>query len=735
MKPKPKEQLIANALDSKNSHLFHMRWITFSVLVINLFVIVTISTSLRSSRHQYEQRTSIAAQSLAQILDKNVAAEIDKIELILLTAADEFESRTRIGNIDENQFNTFLTRQQVRLNSIESLRIADEEGQIRYGNSASPTKINISDRRYFIRPRDNPDAGLSISNPVVSRISKKWVLPLSLRLNKPDGSFAGVVYANIELAFFSRIFSVINVGPNGGISLRDDQMGIIARYPTPKDISSIIGNNTLSPELRKLFESGNISGTFFTPTSWDNVAKVVSYRKIADYPLYVNVGIATEDYLSGWWKETLIILALSAIFFFLTLFSARLIYRYMIALEKTADALRESREGLEQKVEERTSQLGLANKALQEGHSRLITVLNSIDAIVYVADMETYELLFINEYIKSRFEYILGKKCWQTLYPGQDGPCEFCTNSKLIGPDGKPTGVYRWEYQSSTHEKWYDCRDRAILWIDGKLKRFQIATDITEYRRVEAEKAGIEAQNWQLQKAESLGRMAGAIAHHFNNQLQVVLGNLEIAMADLSSENSPNYLTDAIYAAHKAVEVSSLMLTYLGQIPGRHQPLDLSEVCRRSLPLLVAAAPKDMLFKTDFPSSGPVIRADSNQMQQVLTNLVTNAWEAANENEGSIGLSIKTVFLADIPSSHRFPFDWHPEDIIYACLEISDTGSGISNKDIEKIFDPFFTTKFVGRGLGLSVVIGIVKTHGGGVTVESSPDSGSVFRVYVPVST
>ncbi len=116
-------------------------------------------------------------------------------------------------------------------------------------------------------------------------------------------------------------------------------------------------------------------------------------------------------------------------------------------------------------------------------------------------------------------------------------------------------------------------------------------------------------------------------------------------------------------------------------------------------------------------------------------DLVTNAWEAVGENNGTIRLTVETVSLTDIPALKRFPIDWQLKESVYACLEVADTGCGITNTDIEKLFDPFFTTKFTGRGLGLSVVIGIVQAHGGGVTVESEPGLGSVFRVFLPIST
>jgi len=261
-----------------------------------------------------------------------------------------------------------------------------------------------------------------------------------------------------------------------------------------------------------------------------------------------------------------------------------------------------------------------------------------------------------------------------------------------------------------------------------------VMSDVTARKQVEAEKAELEAQNRQLQKAKSLSIMAGAIAHHFNNQLGVVIGNLDLAMMELSQGSRPHAnITAAMKASNKAAEISGLMLTYLGQSFDKYEPLDLSEACRWSLPMLRAAMPKDVVMETDLPSPGPVISTNANHIQQVLTNLLTNAWEAAGEGRGSTRLSVKMVSRADIPATHRFPQNWQPQDAAYASLEVTDEGCGIAEKDIEMLFDPFFTSKFTGRGMGLAVVLGIVRKHSGAITVESKPGRGSAFRVYFPM--
>ena len=275
----------------------------------------------------------------------------------------------------------------------------------------------------------------------------------------------------------------------------------------------------------------------------------------------------------------------------------------------------------------------------------------------------------------------------------------------------------------------------ARMVASGRDEVTAIVRDITDRKQAEAEKEILEVQNRQLQKSESLGRMAGAIAHHFNNQLGVVIGNLELALMEMPKGDSlRESITTAMEASNKAARMSGLMLTYLGQSFDKLEPLDLSDSCRKMLPILKVALPENVIVETDFPSPCPVINTSPDYMKQIFTNLIINAREAIGKNSGTIFLRVKTVSPAEIPTKNRFPIDWQPQDIAYACLEVTDTGSGIADKDMEKLFDPFYSTKFTGRGMGLAVVLGILKTHKGVLTVESKLERGSTFRVFFPLS-
>ncbi|MBU1566056.1 MAG: PAS domain S-box protein [Proteobacteria bacterium] len=371
-----------------------------------------------------------------------------------------------------------------------------------------------------------------------------------------------------------------------------------------------------------------------------------------------------------------------------------------------------------------------AEEALQESHRLNEEILDSItDAFISLTDN------MIIRYFNSAAERILNQKRIDVI--GRRLADVFPEVKRSIFEKNYAKAIrtntplsFEAEFTTAPYRNWYDVRVYPNR--EGGTIYFQV---ITERKQAEEAKAKLESVNRQVQKAESLGRMAGAIAHHFNNKLQVVKGFLELTLDVLQpGDPSIDRLTVAMKAADQAVEVSRMMLTYLGKTLEKREPLDLSEICRKISPMVQAAMPKNLGFKTDLDSPGPTILANAKEIQQILINLVTNAWEAAGDDHGDIYLTAKTVASADISSSFRFPANWQPCGNAYACLEVRDNGCGIADKDLEEVFSPFFSTKFTGRGMGLPVVLGLAQAHQGAVTVESRPGQGSVFRVFLPIS-
>lgn len=271
---------------------------------------------------------------------------------------------------------------------------------------------------------------------------------------------------------------------------------------------------------------------------------------------------------------------------------------------------------------------------------------------------------------------------------------------------------------------------------DGRVAGvFAAARDITERTRAEEAALQLERRLLQTRKAESLGRMAGAIAHNYNNLMAVILGNVDLALEDLSPDSAAaGKLAAAIEAANRAAEVSTLMLTYLGQSSTSLEPANLVEICRDAVPLLLATMPKSVQFELDLPPATLTIAANPHEVAHLLGNLTTNAREALGDGGGHVRVRVSAVSREEISTTaHRYPSEWQPQHDRYACLEVSDDGSGIDERQFDALFDPFFSTRFIGRGLGLPVVLGIVRAHGGVVTIDSVVGLGSVFRVFFPL--
>jgi two-component system cell cycle sensor histidine kinase/response regulator CckA len=377
-----------------------------------------------------------------------------------------------------------------------------------------------------------------------------------------------------------------------------------------------------------------------------------------------------------------------------------------------------------------------AEEALRESENRYRRLVENASEAILVA--QDGWLKFVNRMAVELSGYseqeLLSRSFLEFVHPDDRGLVMERYLRRLSGDASQPRYVFRLVAPGG-RIPWVEIAAVLIDW-EGKPATLNFLTDITDRRRAEAERAELEARNRQLEKAESLSRMAGAIAHHFNSELQAVLLNLELAKDDLLQDAGPavRSVTEAMVAASRAADMSKLMLTYLGQTPGVRESLDLSIACSRWLSLLGVALPKHVVLETDLASPGPTIRANADQIRQVLTHLVTNAWEAGGAGRAEIRVTVKAVTSAAVPLAHRFPPDWQPLDPAFACLEVVDHGCGVAEADIEKLFDPFYSSKFTGRGLGLSIVLGIVRSHGGAATVESTQGSGSAFRVYLPVS-
>jgi signal transduction histidine kinase/ligand-binding sensor domain-containing protein len=252
-------------------------------------------------------------------------------------------------------------------------------------------------------------------------------------------------------------------------------------------------------------------------------------------------------------------------------------------------------------------------------------------------------------------------------------------------------------------------------------------------RLAEEERLKLEAEMLQAQKLESLGVLAGGIAHNFNNLLTAIVGYTELALSNLPPDSlARGDLREVDAAARRATELTRQMLTYAGKHLFVARPVQLAEVIGGVTKLLEASAMMTGAPSYDLAPDLPAVRGDVAQLRQILVNLVVNASEAIGDSGGTIVVrtGVKNCD-AEYLSGCELGAEVTPGE--YVCLEVADTGCGMTEDVRRRIFDPFFTTKFTGRGLGLAAVYGIVRGHGGGIRVESEPGRGTTITVLLPV--
>jgi len=249
-----------------------------------------------------------------------------------------------------------------------------------------------------------------------------------------------------------------------------------------------------------------------------------------------------------------------------------------------------------------------------------------------------------------------------------------------------------------------------------------ITVDITEFKRK-------QDYVMAMQKLESLGVLAGGIAHDFNNLLGGILASAELISAGYARGAPPDEqsLLRIRTAAIRGGEIVRQLMAYGGEENQVFSSVDVPQLVAEMLELLKISISKRAALNVNFPAGLPAVRANAAQLRQVVLNLIVNASEALEDNQGVISIAAARVsgegYQPPILASHD-----------YVRLTVSDSGCGMTEEVQARIFDPFFTSKFAGRGLGLASVQGIIRSHGGTIQVTSAPDLGSRFEVLLPVS-
>jgi signal transduction histidine kinase len=338
--------------------------------------------------------------------------------------------------------------------------------------------------------------------------------------------------------------------------------------------------------------------------------------------------------------------------------------------------------------------------------------------------MESHEIVFINKYVKKLFGDINGKKCYSALQ-GKAAPCDFCTNHLLIDVNGKANRPYIWEFQNLITKRWYQCHDQAIPWTNGKLVRFEIATDFTlnKENEITLKENQIKLQELNLTK----DKLFSIIGHDLKNPFAVLLSASNLLMTYLEKNDLPKVESKANMIHNASKQGYSLLENLLewarsqtGIIQCMPAVMNLKNSVSESMKLVEGQAKNKNITLTNEVPDDFYLVADEDLLSVVFRNLLSNAIKFTHA-EGSVTVKVRT-------DGDRYE------------ISVVDTGIGIPKEHQNKLFR--IDTNYQRKGteeedstsLGLILCKEFIEKHGGKIWVESEENKGSEFKFIIPVS-
>ena len=404
-----------------------------------------------------------------------------------------------------------------------------------------------------------------------------------------------------------------------------------------------------------------------------------------------------------------------------------------------------------------------SEEALRLERAQLLSIFDSINEIIHVTEPETYKIIYANKALKDSFKKnLIGGICYKELQ-GLESPCDFCTNEIVLKKKHKP---HQWEYHNPILKRDFIITDKIIKWPDGSDVRFEIAVDITERKRAEELARLQQQQLMQADKMATLGILSSGVAHEINNPNNFILLNAKIfsrvwsdvtpileeycenhgdfALAGMpytrAHERIGQLVSGMFEGAQRIQKIVQGLKDFARPDAGdSNQLVDINSVMEAAILITGNLIKKSTdRFSCDYGSNLPKIRGNTQQLEQVVINLVTNACHALlsgrrvrGRTDGRSHTAIRRVAPSPCRLLISTSYDRDSDSVI---VKVCDEGAGISPEQLKHIMDPFFTTKRAsgGTGLGLSISYNIVKAHGGDLNFSSELGKGTTVLLTLP---
>ncbi len=654
-------------------------------------------------------RYSIAAiqrelGNVANALAEQTVWTLEAVDLLLLDTARWY--RTESQKIPRQGLDTALAARAAGVQPVREVTIMDADGnQLYRSRGFSIPNHNAADRSYFIAQRDDPNRGLYLSEPLITRSEGRTAVILSRRIDDAEGHFAGIVTANVDLQDLDQFYRAVDLGPQSHIALLRDDGTLLVRNPHLPDI---VGRRF--PVLVR--DPAAAGDRVLNPI--DGRVDFIAVAPVRNTQLRLAVTRDAEAALRPWRSETIRVAIRTLIVVLLGALLLVLLLRQIKRVASSQRALRDSEE-----------RYALAMEGANEGHWDWDV---PADRLFLSPRMRVLDGQSANSTVGSGAEWMRHV----VMHDEDKARVEAAVREHFAGHVPRFECEYRVRHPNGEWH-WLLARGRCLLDREGKPSRFVgSAIDITEQKRAQLEKERLESQLRQSQKMEAVGTLAGGIAHDFNNVLGAILGYGELALQHSDGNRDlRRYLDNVMHAAERAKLLVERILGFSRSGLGDQVLVNVQSVVSETLELLAGSLPAGIHLERRLEAGNAAVIADPTYLHQVTMNLCTNAVQAM-ERGGILSISLERARATEVRTLARGSLA--PGD--YVRLVVTDTGAGIPPETLDRIFDPFFTTKNVGEGtgLGLSMVHGIVADLGGAIDVRSTPGEGTHFEIWLPVA-
>ena len=285
-------------------HAGTRRGLIISVIVVNAILLFVAMQSLSFDRARTVEQVQGTTKNLASLLQANIANEGRRIDLALLSIVDALEHEGSENAVSEQAIERVLNISLERHPEVDAFRVSNQQGEVLWGRGVDRNApATYADREFFLAHKSEPGRKLIVTEPLLGRVSKIWVIAFTRSYRKPDGSFAGVVSAAVPVSHFAELLSILELGNHGSAVIRHLNSALLARFPKVEGARGETGDTTVSTEFNRMLESGMESGNFHTLNAPDGFERNYAFYRVHDLPVVVTVGLAPEDYLDTWYQE------------------------------------------------------------------------------------------------------------------------------------------------------------------------------------------------------------------------------------------------------------------------------------------------------------------------------------------------------------------------------------------------------------------------------------------------